>query len=160
MQVYSAPFIMETLAGYVSRRGVSAPVAAFACRLALAPDSAGPQQLELRANPHILTIITEAASELSPLPAHMVFKIRALFSTTRSMISAAHEHRLEQPQASSVSRWPGGRHYNDRMDFRTIEVVPSVEELDEMSPFLPMLDESDEFLVWEVWHLGTCATAL
>ena len=55
---------------------------------------------------------------------------------------------------AAVASWPGGRHDNDREDFRAIEVVPTAAELAAgvRAPFLPQADDSDEFLLWQVLH--------
>jgi hypothetical protein len=150
VQVYSAPYILPMLMSSLDS-GISAlqPLALFACQLALAPTSATPRPQEIREDPDIMRIISKAVSEDSPLPDDVVFKIRALFSTSDAV---AADPGLGGPRidCDAVLQWPGGRHGNDHVDFRTINVVPTVEELHHKMPFLPLMDKSDQFLAGQV----------
>jgi hypothetical protein len=73
-----------------------------------------------------------------------------LFATSETNISARQEELRSSGAAAAVAKWPGGKHDNDHVDFRKIQVLPTVSELKQASPFLPLADESDKFLIWEV----------
>ena len=149
-QVYHAPFILQILAQHVEKRQCSKEdlilIAAFISRITYTPN----QGSKVASNPHVQAIISEATSDASPLPEEAKFKLDALFAATGSAASAHQEDLRASGAAAALARWPGGRHDNDHVDFRTVQVVPSVAELRDSSPFLPSTDGSDQFLVWLV----------
>lgn len=148
--MYNAPYILGILARYVHQQACCKEhlilITSLISRIAYSPQ----HRDTVSSNRHVRKIIDAATSEASTLPPQAVFKLKALFAAAGTTV-AAHETELKSiGAATAVARWPGGRHKNDHVDFRRIQVVPSVEELKHSSPFLPYADASDKFLVWEV----------
>lgn len=150
MQVYKAPYILGILAEHVRQPQCSEKhlllITAFISRMFYTPKHG----CNVPSNRHVKAIIAVATSDSSPLPKQAIFKLNALFAATGTAASAHQKELMASGAAAAVARWPGGRHDNDHVDFRSIQVVPTVNEIKHTSPFLPYTDRSDQFLVWEV----------
>lgn len=154
VQVYHAPHILEILERHVQKRTCSKDdllhVAAFVSRVSYTPKLGS----TVPSNPHVRAIIAAATRSTSPLPEQAIFKLNTLFAATGTGAADYQKELLSSAAAAAVGRWPGGRHNNDYVHFRNIQVLPTVAELKHTSPFLPLTDCSDQFLVWEVRSCG------
>jgi hypothetical protein len=150
LQVYDAPFILEILANHVHKDSCSEEdllrIASFISRVAYSPAEGS----DVASNPLVQEIVAVATSGNSSLKDHEIFKLKVLFATSETNISARQEELRSSGAAAAVAKWPGGKHDNDHVDFRMIQVLPTVSELKHASPFLPLADGSDKFLIWEV----------
>ena len=150
MQVFNAPFILQILAQHIQRQHCSREqfmlITASISRITYTPNHGS----KVPSNLHVQDIIAVATSDVSPLPEEAKFKLKALFAATGTAAYNHQEDLRTSGAAAALARWPGGRHDNDHVDFRAVQVVPSVAELRDESPFLPSSDGSDQFLVWLV----------
>lgn len=160
VQVYNAQYIMEILAQYVEGTQCSTQhlllITAFISKMSYTAK----QGNTVPANAYVQRIITVATSDSSTLPEQAKFKLQTLFAATGTAAAAHQKELLASNAAAAVARWPGGAHDNDHVDFRNIQVVPTVAELRNTSPFLPSTDGSDQFLIWQVRHLYTALFGL
>jgi hypothetical protein len=150
LQVYDAPCILKLLAKHVRKDSCSEKdllcIAAFISRVAYARAEGS----DVTSHPCVQEIVAVATSESSTLKDHEIFKLKVLFAASETTISARQAELRSSGAAAAVAKWPGGKHDNDHIDFRKIQVLPTVSELKQASPFLPLADESDKFLIWEV----------
>lgn len=138
--VYSTPFVMETLAkalaaSAAASAAASEPIARFLVYLALQPDV----DMRERAcgDTNLLSAVEQCCGD-GPGGAALQNVFAAI----------GHQGALGLGSAA-VDAWPGGRHENDKVEFRSIAIVPVAAEVQRgVKVFLPQADGGDQFLQW------------
>eukprot|EP00892_Ulva_mutabilis_P006560 jgi/Ulvmu1/4276/UM197_0003.1 len=153
MQVYKAPYIMDMLCRHVTQHGVCACIVEFLAALACSRNIYG--RNSIMEDNRILAMVKAATDNRGVDAPAGSSKLQALYAASGPMRRAAAIGRFSCP-AEVVQTWPGGRHDNDREDFRAIAVVPTPNEIAPTAapPYLPQADGSDNFLAWELQTRG------